>query len=362
MTLARFALPTFGLAFALGAHALTRFAPWPPLAAFVAPAIATALLPFLVFAALHRAEAVARRLGEPFGTLLLTLSVTCIEVALIVSMMLNGDNNPALARESVFSTVMIVSTGLLGACMAIGAWKHREQDLRRQGANSYLGVLIATSVLTLILPDFTLTSPPGTFSKSQLALVSCLSLALYGAFLFSQTILHREHFLDRRAMPTQAQPHGGVRGGWSDGVLLVMSLLAIVILAEHVASLVEGALERLQVAQVDAIIGAMIASLVLTPEGLTALRAASGNELQRSLNVALGSALATIGLTFPAVGVVSLMTGRGLVIGLDHGDMVLLMLALAVCVVSFGTGRTNLLTGLVHLVLFATYVFLIFVP
>lgn len=324
---------------------------------------ATALVFATVFVVLHHAEKIAHRIGEPYGTLVLTLAVTTIEVSVIVSMMLHDENNPSLARESVFSTVMIVCGGVVGICLALGGLRHRQQELKRQGTNAYLAVLIALAVLTLILPDFTLASPSGTFAPSQLAFVSILSVMLYGSFVYAQMARHRDDFVEELiSQETRSEIIAEPRSIGVNIVLLAIGLIGIVLLTEQIAAGIEDGLKQLQFAQADALVGAFIATLVLLPEAVSAVRAALNNELQRSLNVALGSACATIGLTIPAVSVASLVTGRGLTLGLEPGDMVLLTLALSISIVSFSTGRTNVLTGLVHLVVFLAYLLLIFVP
>ncbi|MBL8906708.1 MAG: ionic transporter [Rhizobiales bacterium] len=326
--------------------------------------IAAALLLGTVFIVLHHAEALAVELREPFGTLLLTIAVTIIEVSIIVSVMLHGDANPYLAREAVFSVVMIVCTGLVGTCLTLGALRNYEQDLKQQGTSAFLAVLLTLAVLILILPDFTLTANPGSFSSLQLVFVSALSLLLYSAFLFMQMVRHRRYFIDENAERHKEAVHP-TRSGLEialHATCLVAGLLAVVMLAKRVAAGVEDGLHVLQVEQGDAIVGALIAFLVLLPEALVAIRAAMRNELQRALNVALGSALATIGLTIPTVATISLLTGTELILGLDGGDMVLLAVTLTLCIISFGTGRTTVLTGIVHLVVFVAYVLLIAIP
>ena len=314
-----------------------------------------------VFAALHHAEAIAHRIGEPYGTLVLTFAVTTIEVSVIVSMMLHGENNPTLARESVFSTVMIVCGGVIGICLTLGGLRHKHQDLKRQGTNAYLSLLTALAVLTLVLPDFTLSVGHGTFSPKQLAFVSVLSILLYGSFVYAQMGSRKEDFVEELVKADQGR-HIAKDGIALNVVLLFVGLAGVVLLAEDIAAGVEDALVALQVDRADAIVGAFIATLVLLPESLAAIRASLRNELQRSLNIALGSACATIGLTIPAVAAASLLTGRELTLGLDPGDTVLLLLGLGISIISFGTGRTTMLTGLVHLVVFGAYVFLIFFP
>ena len=316
-----------------------------------------------VFVVLHHTETIANRIGEPYGTLLLTFAVTAIEASIIVSMMLHGANNPTLARESVFSTVMIVCAGVVGVCLTVGGLRHRYQDIKRQGTSAYLAVLMALTVLTLILPNYTLTADTGTFSSAQLAFVSALSVLLYAAFVFNQMARHREDFVEDIAADPEEEEHFVASGGMPASVaLLFIGLTAIVLLTEQVAGTIEDGLQFLQIVHSDAIVGCFIATLVLTPEAVSAIRAALNNELQRGLNVALGSACATIGLTIPTVAVASLLSGRSLTLGLESGDTVMLILALAISIVSFGTGRTTILTGLVHLVVFGAYLFLVFVP
>jgi Ca2+:H+ antiporter len=329
---------------------------------FVVLVAVVSLIFATVFVVLHHAEVVAFRIGEPYGTLLLTFAVTVIEASVIVSMMLHGADNPTLARESVFSTVMIVCAGVVGFCLTFGGWKHHYQEIKRQGTNASLAMLMALSVLTLVLPDFTLGGGPGGFAPAQLAFVSILSVLLYGAFVTGQMVGHRQDFIEELTSEEDKQRPPDSERVVTSAVLLFIGLAGIVLMAEEIAIRVEDALEVLHVAQADAIVGFFIATLVLMPEAVSAIRAALNNELQRGLNVALGSACATIGLTFPVVGVAALVTGKDLTLGLAPGDVVLLVLALAVSVLSFGTGRTTILTGLVHLVIFVAYLLLIFVP
>lgn len=327
--------------------------------------ISLAVLGFViwtVFVVLGHAEAVAHRVGEPFGTLVLTVAITAIEASVIVSVMLHGAENPGIARESVFSTVMIVCGGMLGFCLVLGGWRHRNQEHRQQATSALLAVVTALSVLTLILPNYTLAAAPGSFSSIQLIFISVLCLLLYGSFIFVQMTRHRADFLD--AHPAEAVVHHvpSRHGLGMSLVLLGVGLVGLVLLAESVAASLEEGLAALALPQTDAIVGAFIAALVLLPETVAAIRAALRNELQRSLNIVLGSACATIGLTVPVVAAASLITGHSLTMGLGAGDMVLLLLALGVSIISFGTGRTTILTGLVHLVVFVAYLMLIVVP
>lgn len=321
-----------------------------------------ALVFWTVFVVLGHAETIAHRIGEPYGTLVLTVSVTAIEASVIVSVMLSGSPNPTIARESVFSTVMIVAAGVVGLCLVLGGLRHREQEYKRLGTGALLSVVIALSVLTLVLPNSTLTAPQGEFSPIQLIFVSTLCVLLYGSFVFAQMTRQRDDFLDDMAPAAEEYHVPPPHGLPMSVVMLAVGLIGIVLLAEHVAAGLEAGLEAMHVSQVDAIVGAFIATLVLMPEAVSAIRAALRNELQRSLNIALGSACATIGLTVPVVAMVSLLNGHQLTLGLGPGDTVLLLLALAISIVSFSQGRTTVLTGLVHLVVFVAYLLLIAVP
>lgn len=325
------------------------------------PALSIMLLIPTVLVALRHADAAAERLGEPFGTLLLTMAVTTIEVSLICFLMLHGENNPTLARESVFSVVMIVASGGVGVCLMLGALRYGEQEHRLQGTSAYLAVLIALSVLLLILPNYTSTTEPGTYSHGQLVFVSLLSLLLYFSFLYIQSVRHRAFFVDASVdepvrVVSKTTPY------YVTVPCMLAGLFAVVLLGERVAAGVENGLDAMRVARPDAIIGALIAVLLLFPEMLAAIRAARSNHLQRSINIVLGSALATIGLTIPAIVVVSFVTGHELVLGISSRDGIMLALVFTLSIVSFGTGRTNVLTGFVHVVVFLAYLMLLIIP
>ncbi|HEY0524975.1 MAG TPA: hypothetical protein VGD08_16395 [Stellaceae bacterium] len=326
---------------------------------------AIALLPILlgtVFAAVHHAEVIAHRTGEPYGTLVLTVAVTVIEVALITSIMLTGDSSPALARDTVFAVVMIVCNGLVGLCILAGGLRYREQGFRVTGVSAYLAVLFVLSTLALILPNYTQASPGPVYSVSQLVFVSLVTVALYLVFLYIQTVRHRDYFivLGSRESETEIAHVPSNRSVAISVVLLLVSLSGVILLAKKFAAVVEFGTSA--IGAPPATVGVIVALLILLPEGVAALQAARRNELQKSLNLALGSSLATIGLTIPAVAGVSITLDRKLVLGLDPKDSVLLGVTLIVSVLTFGTGRTNILYGFVHLVLFATFLFLVFTP
>jgi Ca2+:H+ antiporter len=270
-----------------------------------------------VFAAVYHAEVIAHRIGEPFGTLVLALAVTVIETALIVSIMITGPTqNAGLARDTVFAAVMIVCNGIVGGCLLWGGAHHHEQGFQVQGASAALAVLAALTILTLILPNVAIAIPGPFFSKSQLLFAGLASLVLYGSFVFVQTVRHREYFLPLQSSDQEAHaPSPAGRTAVLSAGLLIVALVAIVGLAKTLTPTVELGIDYLDVPK--AVVGIIIATLVLLPEGLAAFRAARSNRLQISLNLALGSALATIGLTIPAVAAVSIVLAQPLELGLD---------------------------------------------
>jgi Ca2+:H+ antiporter len=325
-------------------------------------AIVAASLAASVFAAVHHADVVAHRVGEPYGTLVLALAVTLIEVALIVSLMIAGGEEAAgLARDTVFAAVMIILNGIIGLCLLVGGLKHREQSFSLDGVSAALVALGAIVVLTLVFPNYTVTTPGPYYSPSQLVLIAVVSLVIYGAFVFAQTIGHRGIFvpddpaeLDQHAPP----PSNGVTA--ASAVLLLACLSAVVLLAKKLAPSLEAAVAH--VGAPNAVVGVIIAAIVLLPEGMAAVRAARANRLQTSLNLALGSALASIGLTIPTVSVLSLYMQTRLMLGIDTKSTVLLMLSLFITAIALRTGRTILMHGIVLLVIFVVYLFTTVVP
>ena len=330
----------------------------------VLTALAAVALAGSVFAGVHHAEVVAHRVGEPFGTLVLAVAVTVIEVALIVSVMLSaGPEKAGLARDTVFAAVMIVCNGIVGVCLLAGGLRHREQDFQIRGASAAVAVLASLSVLTLVMPTYPSESLGPALSDSQLAFAGVSSLVLYGVFVFVQTVRHRDYFLVDAAHAADEDAHAAppsARAALASSVLLVVSLVAVVLLAKVLSPVVERAV--LEAGAPEAVVGIVIAALVLLPEGLAAVRAARADRLQTSLNLALGSALASIGLTIPTVAIVFIWTGRPLVLGITGKDTVLLTLTLLISTLTLGTGRTTILQGAVHLSLFAAYLFLSFAP
>lgn len=323
------------------------------------------LLIAAVINAVHQAEVIAHKTGEPLGTLVLAISVTIIEVALIVSIMLSaGANGALIARDSVFAAVMIVMNGVVGASIFLGGLRHRILLFRVEGTNSSLAVLIALAVLTLVMPNFTTTTPGPTFSNSQLMLAGVLSLVLYGTFVFIQTVRHRDYFLPTHdaalADPESHAPSPSNAKTALSVVLLLISLVAVVLLAKALSPSIEAAIDRIGAPR--SVVGIAIALLVLLPEGVAATRAAMANRLQTSLNLSLGSALASIGLTIPAVAFISVFFDLPLSLGVDSLGMTFLGLTFLLSLLTIAIGRATVLQGVVHLVVFAAYLFLSLVP
>jgi Ca2+:H+ antiporter len=314
-----------------------------------------------VFAAVYHADVIAHRVGEPFGTLVLTLAVTIIEVALIESIVLTPGSSPALARDTVFAVIMIVCNGLVGLCILWGGLRHHEQEFQTAGAGIYLSLLAALSILTLVLPNYTVTTIGPYFSNTQLIFVSIVTIILYIAFLFIQTSRHTEYFRAESATePSGDHAYPSGRDVAVSVVMLLLALCGVILIAKKFAVLLEIGLSR--AGAPPAVSGIIIAIVVLAPESITAVRAAWHNQLQKSINLALGSSLATIGLTIPAVAITNIFIGKQIEIGLSSRDTLLLALTLYLSLLTFGTGRTNILAGLVHLVVFATFLFLVFIP
>ena len=323
------------------------------------------LLIAAVINAVHQAEVIAHKTGEPLGTLVLAVSVTIIEVALIVSIMLSaGANGALIARDSVFAAIMIVMNGVIGASIFLGGLRHRVLLFRVEGTNSSLAVLIALAVLTLIMPNFTTSTSGPTFSNSQLMLAGVLSLVLYGTFIFVQTVRHRDYFLpeqeSEQANPQSHAPAPSNAKTAISGVLLLISLVAVVLLAKALSPSIESAIDKMGAPR--SVVGIAIALLVLLPEGVAAARAAITNRLQTSLNLSLGSALASIGLTIPAVAFVSIVFDMPISLGVDVLGMTFLALTFLLSILTIAIGRATVLQGVVHLVVFAAYLFLSLVP
>lgn len=318
-----------------------------------------AVMMYLAFAVVRHADALATKLGEPYGTLILTLSVISIEVIMIAAVMLVGENNPTLARDTMFSVLMIVLNGILGITLLMGGLKHKEQQYNLQGAKTYLSVLTPLAILGLVLPRFTSSAPNGEVSVLIGCFLMIMSLCLYAIFLLIQTTSHQQYFKAPTASvkQTTAEPSDS-HGNLYHATLLILCMVPIVLLSKHMAHLTNYGISVIHAPQ--ALGGFLVAIIVLSPEAMTAARAALDNQLQRTVNIALGSALSTIGLTIPAILAISLFTGQRIELGLAAQDIILLSITLLVSIINFGFGRTNVLQGFVHLVQFFTYIILIF--
>lgn len=326
--------------------------------------LAAALLLGAVFSAVHHAEVIAVKVGEPFGSILLAVAVTVIEVGLIVSVMLTATTpNMALARDTVNSAVLIVLNGVVGMCLLVGGARYGEQAFKTKATTSMLSVLATLAVLTMVLPNFTLAKLGPQYSPTQLIFVGVLSLILYGVFIFVQSVRHRDYFLPETStgasdVETIVEPSTKVTT--VSAILLPVSLTAVVLLAKILSPTLEQVIARAGLP--TSFIGVIIAALVLLPEALASVIAARANRIHTSLNLALGSAIASIGLTIPIVGAVSLYLKQELIIGLAPEEMALLLLTLFVSSVTLQTGRATILQGVVHLVIFGVFILLAAVP
>jgi Ca2+:H+ antiporter len=309
----------------------------------------------------RHAEDLAVHFGEPLGTLILTLAVTIIEAASITAVMMHAKESAGVVRDTLFAVIMIILNGMVGASLLLGAWRHREQHYNLQGANAYLSVIIPLAVLSLIMPNYTQTTPGPSLSGPQETFLALMCVGLYAAFLFVQTGRHRGYFMSSAEDDEDSHPGiaGKVAMHWRAHALLLVAYMApLVYLAEQFGRPIDDLIGSLQAPA--ALGGVIIAALVATPEALGAVRSALANHLQRSINICLGSLLATIGLTIPLMLLVSHLLGAPIELGLQNTSFMMLMLTLLLSVVTFASGRTNVLQGAVHMLLFLAYVLLIF--
>jgi len=311
------------------------------------------------FAVVRHSEIVAFIVGEPLGTLVLTLAITAIEVMMIAAVMLTGPPVSFLARDTMFAVVMIVFNGMVGLALLLGGLRYHEQTYNLQGANSFLAVIVPLAVICLILPNFTVSGEGPTLSTLHEAFLMLMSVGLYAVFLAIQTARHRHYFLspDEKEEPVASHPAEILAAPWH-GALLVAHIVPIVLLSKQIAVPIDFGVRNLDAS--EALVGFVVAVLVLSPESLASVRAALANQMQRSINLLLGSVLASISLTIPAVLAIGMLTERTVILGLAPVDMIMLMLTLAISTLTFASGRTNVLLGAVHLLLFFAYLLLIF--
>jgi Ca2+:H+ antiporter len=335
-----------------------------PVALVVLLAIICSVILTAAIAIVRHADELAHRLGEPAGTLLLTLAITGLEVAMVAFVMSTGTDKPTLARDTMFAVVMLVLNGFLGLALLLGGLRHHEQRYNLQSANAFLVMILPLTVLGLILPDFTRSTAGPTLSKFQMIFLSVMSIGIYIVFLFVQNRRHRGFFMapDEAAESTPSEaaqaPAHSTHSTFYHAVMLGCYGLPLVLLAKQMAAPLDAMV--LKLGAPPALGGFIMALLVLTPESIAAIRASLANRLQRSVNILLGSVLASIGLTIPLVIAVSLVTGRTLILGVDAVDMVLLVLTLLTSMLTFSLPRTNVLLGCVHLLLFGAYLMLMF--
>lgn len=335
--------------------------------------VLSVILISVVLSAVFHAEVVAHKVGEPYGTLILALAVTIIEVSLIVSIMFTevGPGPSTLARDTVFAAIMIIMTGMIGICLLVGGYKYKEQIFAKKGVSAALVALIAIATLALVLPNYTTSSTEGSYTNSQLIFVAIVSLILYFGFVSVQTLTHRDYFLPATEDVVTGSdikdeegeihaPPPNVKTAISSLILLLLALVSVVALSKKLAPKIESKIEAAGLPQ--SLVGIIVAGVILLPEGIAAYKAARKNRLQTSLNLALGSALASIGLTIPAVAIVCITTDSTVTLGIDEKSTILLLLSLLTIIISFSSGKTNILYGIVLLVIFATYLFTTIVP
>lgn len=315
-----------------------------------------------VLAAVHHAEVIAHKVGEPYGTIILAICITILEVGLIVSFMLSGSEGAqTYARDTVFAAVMIILNGILGICIWVGSRKYKEQFFITKSATTYLVSLVAILVLTLILPNYTSSAKGPYYSEAQLVFISLACLTIYGSFLMFQTVRHRNYFVEET--PDDDAHEAGKPSTMKtiqSLVLLVVCLAIVIFMAKGLSPVIEDFVENMGAPR--ALVGVIIAFVVLLPEGLAAIRAAQNNQIQSSINLSLGSALASVGLTIPAVSAVCIFYDIPFVLGLDMKSIILLSLSVFIVMLSLSRGKTNHLYGTVLLVNLAAYIFTVIVP
>lgn len=330
-----------------------------------------AVMIWCAFGVVRHAEVLAEYLGEPYGTLILTIAAVSIEVTIMATVMLRGEPNPTLPRDTVFAVLMIVLNGMVGLSVMAGALNHRQQQYNLQGAVAFLAVITCLSVISLVVPTFTTSTADHTMTTLQAIVFGVLTALLYGGFLMIETVRHRAFFMERKAVnrvagaepahePGQEPRLGPRRSVFYHAVLLFLTLLPVVLLSEKLAEVIDYGIEKMHAP--TTLGGILIAILILSPEGLTAYQAARHNHLQRSVNLLLGSALSTIGLTIPVMLALSLFINLPLQMGLESVPAILLMLTLFIAQMTFSGAPTNILLGGVHLVLFVAFIVLIFNP
>lgn len=323
--------------------------------------VASVLLILSVMSAVHHSEIIAHRVGEPFGTIILAIAITVIEVSIIISLMISGGEHAAsLARDTVYSATMIILNGIVGLCLFIGGIKHHVQNFSKDSVTIALVSLISIIIFTLVFPTFTISAKGGYYSTPQLFFASIVCLVIYSFFLFAQTSRHREYFLSGKSTEDETPIQVSNMALALSLVSLLISLGIVVLLAKTLSPTIESIIVGYNLPQ--SLVGVVIAAIILLPEGIAAVIAARNNKLQTSLNLALGSALASIGLTIPCVALVSNIYGMNIILGLDIKSIILLCLSVFTVMLSLSSGRSNIIYGVVLLVNFFAFIFLIIHP
>ncbi|MBX7044036.1 MAG: ionic transporter y4hA [Ignavibacteria bacterium] len=324
-------------------------------------ALAGILLMLSIMSAVHHSEIIAHRVGEPFGTIILAVAVTIIEVSIIISLMIpGGQQAESLARDTVFSATMLILNGIVGICLFIGGLRFREQNFSKHSATIGLVSIVSILVFTMILPSYTTSIEGPYYSKPQLVFVSLACLIIYGSFLFAQTRRHREYFLTDDTGVSRRSVVVSNKVLSLSLVFLLVSLGIVVLLAKELSPTIETFVVNNDLPK--SLVGVIIAAVILLPEGIAAIFAAASNKVQTSLNLALGSALASIGLTIPSVAVVSGMLGMNLILGLDIKSIILLGLSIIILILSLTSGRSNFIYGIILLINLLAFIFLMIYP
>lgn len=323
--------------------------------------VASLLLIFSVMSAVHHSEIVAHKVGEPYGTIILAIAITVIEVSIIISLMMSGgDEAVSLARDTVYSATMVILNGIVGLCLFIGGMKHHEQKFSKHSATIALVSLISIIVFTLVIPTFTESVHGSYYSTPQLIFASISCLVIYGFFLFAQTSRHREYFLSSEDGENRNSIVISNKKMTVSLVFLVLSLAIVVLLAKTLSPTIESIIISYNLPLT--LVGVVIAVIILLPEAIAAVNAARKDKLQTSLNLSLGSALASIGLTIPSVAIVCIMYDIKIILGLDIKSIILMGLSVFTVMLSLASGRTNLVYGVVLLVNLFAFIFLIIYP
>lgn len=328
-------------------------------------AVVAVFLAIAVMSSVHHAEIIAHKIGEGLGTIVLALCITVIEVGLIVSLMAQGGDTGVLARDTIFSAIMIITNGMVALCLILGGLKFREQEFQVQGSKSLLVVLMTLSMIVFVLPNYTTTTQGPTYNSIQMIFIAAICIFLYLLFIVFQTKTHKAYFEPdvgqlADAPMTDQEHEVSVSDAWLSFISLCISLIAVIGLAKMISPMIESVI--VAAGAPKSTVGLLIAVIVLLPETWAAVNSARANRLQTSLNLALGSGIASIALTIPAVIGYSMMTQQTIVLGLDQKGMVFLITTFLVSVVTLGAGKSTLLQGAVHGVILLTYFLMSFVP